>query len=457
MARPATRRFGRVAVPAFWLVAVVTWGLVGYQAARRPRPDLYPFLKRAWPGAHYDALGDGRFEVRRDGAVVGYAATGTDYGYGGSMTLAVGALPDGRVHSLAVLEYRDTPDLLKRVHGLLGSLVGKHASEGFRVGEDVDAVSGATFSSRGLANAARAGARRIAERAAPPGAREAAFELGVPEAALLVLALLAAVGRNRPGLPRRARSVLKWTVRLGSLALLGVAFDLAWVIAFPIRLLAGDWPPWPAHVYWYALLGVVLLSFSRAGKSPYCPWLCPFGAAQDVVGLLGGARRRRPHHAALFAWVKRLLLWGAVLVALHLASPGAGSYEVFGTLFRWTGSAWQFAVLFFAALVAVFVRRPYCHWVCPVDSVEQALRPVRRRLIGRAAARGRTLPLPLAEGATGGPSVDALERFRWRLVTAIGLFAALLTVGHLAERVVAQTAKAQENLVSETFVRLSAD
>jgi uncharacterized protein with FMN-binding domain len=456
MPGPAVRRFRRFAVPAFWLLAFASWGIVGYRAAQRPQPDLFPFLKRAWPGARYDALGDGRFEVRRDGVVVGYATTGTDYGYGGSMTLAVGATPDGRVHSLAVLEYRDTPDLLKRAQALLGSLVGKPASDPFRVGEDVDAVSGATFSSRGLTNAARAGARRIAERATTSGSPNAHIELGAPEAALLVLALLAATGRNRPSLPPRVRGALKWSVRLGSLALLGVAFDLAWVIAFPVRLLTGDWPPWQVHLYWYTLLAVVLLSFSRAGKSPYCPWLCPFGAAQDVVGLVGGARRRRPHHAALFAWIKRLLLAGAVLVALALGSPGAGSYEVFGTLFRWTGSPWQFAALFFTALVAVFVRRPYCHWVCPVDTVEQALRPLRRRLVGPASARGRRLlPLPLAADTASGPRVDALERFRWRLVTAIGLFVALLTVGHLGERVAVQTVRAQENLMGQTFVTLA--
>jgi hypothetical protein len=102
------------------------------------------------------------------------------------------------------------------------------------------------------------------------------------------------------------------------------------------------------------------------------------------------------------------------------------------------------------------VRRPYCHWVCPIDTVEQALRPLRRRLVGPAAARGRRLlPLPLAADTPSGPSVDALERFRWRLVTAIGLFVVLLTVGHLGERVAAQTARAQENLMGQTFVTLA--
>jgi NosR/NirI family nitrous oxide reductase transcriptional regulator len=48
------------------------------------------------------------------------------------------------------------------------------------------------------------------------------------------------------------------------------------------------------------LLAGTLLAFDRTGKNPYCPWVCPFGAAQDVIGLVGGARRRRLPSALLF-------------------------------------------------------------------------------------------------------------------------------------------------------------
>jgi hypothetical protein len=92
------------------------------------------------------------------------------------------------------------------VSPLLRRLLGKSAADPFRVGADVDAVSGATHSSRGLALAALAGAQRIAERSLPEAtAPEAA--LGPPEIALFALLGLALVGRNRPGLRPAGRCV----------------------------------------------------------------------------------------------------------------------------------------------------------------------------------------------------------------------------------------------------------
>ncbi len=296
----------RHAVPAFWALVLVTWGAAAWLGARRPEPDLYPFLKRAWPGASYEALDAGRFRVTRDGTLLGFAATGSDYGYGGPMTLAVTVTPDGRLHSLAVLEYRDTPDLFTRAKSLLPRLVGKRLGDPFRVGEDVDAVSGATSSSRGLALAALAGARRIAEHVPLAAQGPAAVQSGGPELALAALLLLSLLGRSRTALGPRARRALRGAALLLGLATLGLLFAQPWVIAFPARLLSADVPAWRTHLYWYGLLAVTLLSFDRTAKSPYCPWLCPFGAAQDLVGLATGAHRRRLRSRALFAWVKRL-------------------------------------------------------------------------------------------------------------------------------------------------------
>lgn len=443
------RGLGRRAVPAFWALALVSWGAAAWLGARRPQPDLYPFLQRAWPGASYEALDSARFRVTRGGVLLGFAATGSDYGYGGPMTLAVAVTPDGRLHSLAVLEYRDTPDLFTRAKGLLARLVGKSQADPFRVGADVDAVSGATSSSRGLANAALAGARRIAE-GVPLTAPGVAVELGGAELTLAALVLLTLLGRGRTGLGPRARRALRLVALLLGLAALGFLFAQPWVIAFPARLLAGDWPAWRTHVYWYGVLAVVLLSFDPSGKSPYCPWLCPFGAAQDLLGLVGGAHRRRLRAAALFAWVKRVLLWLAVLLGLLFHAPGAASYEVFASLFRWTGSGWQFAVLFCTAVAALVARRPFCHWACPVDAVEQALRPLRRAALSRAGLRPRRA-LPMVQGARPARGLDELERFRGRVLAAVGLFCAGLLLGHLHERFSAQASVARENLLSETF------
>jgi hypothetical protein len=438
---------------------VLSWAWAWKAGAERPAPDLYPFLKRAWPGATYVPQGDGTvFEVRRDGRLLGRATTGRASGYGGPLTLAVGTAPDGRLHALALLDYRDTPDLLRRAERLLGSLLGKPPSDAFEVGRDVDAVTGATYSSRGIADAARAASRALAER--EPDARASAeggrAAIGAPEVVLLLLLGAAAIGRQRPSLSSRTRRVIRWATLLVSLATLGLLWNRPFTIAFPTRLLAGDWPSWTTHLYWYLLLAGVLLASTRAGKGPYCPSACPFGAAQDVVGLLGGAHRRRVPSALLFAWVKRALLWLAVLLGLLYRSPGAASYEVFAALFRLSGTSFQLAVLALALAAALFVRRPFCHWACPVDALEQALRPVRkgaRRLVGRRPALPRPrrpVLVPLEPDERTAPPV--FRRLRSGALTAAGLLCAFLVLGHLRERFAEQGRPSPDGLLGRTFV-----
>jgi len=145
------RELSRRAGLPFLAFVLLTWAWAWKKGAERPESDLYPFLKRAWPGADYVPPSRGVFEVKRGGHAVGYAGTGTASGYGGPLTLAVGTSPEGRIRSLALLEYRDTPDLMRGGTRLLGSLLDRGPADGFEIGRDVDAVTGATFSSRGLA------------------------------------------------------------------------------------------------------------------------------------------------------------------------------------------------------------------------------------------------------------------------------------------------------------------
>lgn len=451
------RELSRRAGLPFLAFVLLTWAWAWKAGAERPAPDLYPFLKRAWPGADYVPLARGAFEVRRGGRAVGYAATGTASGYAGPLTLAVGTSPEGRIRSLALLEYRDTPDLMRGATRLLGSLLGKHPADGFEVGRDVDAVTGATFSSRGLALAAREGARAATEpgTAGPAGAR-APVAFGAPEAALVLLLGAAALGRHRPRLAVGRRRLLRGGILLASLATIGFLWNRPWTIAFPARLLVGDLPSWTTHLYWYLLLAGTLVLFDRTGRSPYCPWVCPFGAAQDVAGLAGGARRRRVPSALLFTWVKRGLLWLAVLLGLLYRSPGAASYEVFAAFFRLSGTGFQYAILGLVLAAAVFVRRPFCAWLCPVDAVERAARPLRLaglRLVTRRAALPRPRgPVLLPVPTDPRPTAPVFRRLRNGALALAGLAGALLVLGHFHERLGTGSRGTPDGLLGRTFV-----
>ena len=449
------REVSRRAGPPFLVFVLLTWAAAWWYGAQRPEPDLLPFLKRAWPMADFSQRPGGSWEVRRQGELLGHAAWGRGSGYGGGIVVAIGANAEATITSAAFLEYRDTPDLMRSTRALLASFLGRQVDEPFEVGRDVDAVTGATASTRGIAEATRAALAALPSPQTATSDGEPAIVFGAAEIVLLVLLVAGALCGNRAGLRGRPLELLRGATLLASLATIGFLFNRPWVIAFPIQLLTGDWPSWRTHLYGYLMFAYLLLAFQRTGKNPYCPWICPFGAAQELVGKLGGAQRRRVPATLLFHWVKRLLLWLAVLLGLAFRSPGAASFEIFGTAFRGAGSGFQIALLVLVAAVAVFFARPFCHWVCPVDTTEQFAQLVRvrlLRLLGRQTRPPRERRPVLLPVLRDEPPRELARRLRDGALTAAGLLAALLVVAHLGTRFAALGDDAARGRMSETFV-----
>jgi len=141
-----------------WLVAC--WFLGG----ARPTGDLDPFLEQAWPDAiRMEQIGEEIWQgVDEGGQVLGYATAGTASGYGGPLRVAVAVDAAGTVESVAVLEHRETPSFFRRVTGarFLHQLTGKKHDDPIVLGEDVDGVSGATYTSLALTQSAHRAARR---------------------------------------------------------------------------------------------------------------------------------------------------------------------------------------------------------------------------------------------------------------------------------------------------------
>ncbi len=114
------------------------------------------------------------------------------------------------------------------------------------------------------------------------------------------------------------------------------------------------------------------------GKNPYCHWICPFGAVQETLGVIGGARNRNlGYYTEFFRWLPRGLALTAILVALLFRNPGISSYEVFGTMFDLEGSPFQFGLLAAVLVTSLLVRRPWCRFLCPIGAIDDFLRALR--------------------------------------------------------------------------------
>ncbi|MCL6580928.1 MAG: 4Fe-4S binding protein [Firmicutes bacterium] len=321
--------------------------------------------------------------------VVAYVGLGSAMGYEAPVVTAVVASPDGIIERVVVLEEQEWASWMEKVleSGFLEEFAGRRVDDPLTLGRDLDAVSGATFTSRGIADGVRAAAHAVAESQLGLPVRNGRGKLVLDAPVLCVLGLwvLAVVGV----LARRSR--LRWVTMLGGLAVLG--FWLAAPLSFSglAGLLIGRVPPFDqAHLVWYALFGGLLLTVVALGRNVYCYWVCPFGALQELLSAATGssvtpsaATGRRLRLA------RPLLVWVALMIIFITRSPAAGGYEPFGTLFTLTGSTVAWTLLVLVLVMSLVSRRFWCHYLCPVGYVVELLVGWRRRLFRLAERAAR--------------------------------------------------------------------
>ena len=374
------RRSDRV----FALGALILIAAVWIVSAARTQADFLPVVLRTVPGAdHVSQQYDGLWSAWVDGhetALLARVAIGSADGYGGPLRTAVAVDPTGAVVGVAIADDKETPAWMERVleSGLLSSLVGKAYSDVFDLGTDVDGVTGATYTARAVAQATAAGGREAAKtfghsvrQPSPPK-----IVFGLPEIVLILLFAIGFVG-HRKTFPYTKQA--RWLSMLTGLIVIGFLYNSPVTIAFITKLVLGYWPAWQTNLYWYFLIGGILFVVTIDNKNPYCQWFCPFGAAQDCMGAIGGARSRNPiRFRRLLIWLQRFLTLAAILLGVWFRNPGVSSYELFGTLFELLGSSVQFAALGLVLLAALFIKRPWCNYLCPIRPVTDLIQLTRQ-------------------------------------------------------------------------------
>ena len=350
--------------------------------------DIAPYLQQVIPTAsHFDKVYDDTFAAYSSDfpqKLLGYVTTGQANGYGGPMKVAVGVDLYGNVIGVTIIQDNETPSYLLEVldTDFMQSFTGKSYQDQFRLYLDVDGISGATYTSRGIANAVLKGSRQIAGEQLNLSVTDqpaSQIKFGIPEITLIALFVTGYIGHRKKF---KFTKQVRWGSMLVGMVVLGFIYNQPLTLSDINKLLLGFWPTWQTHLYWYMLVGGILFVFTADNKNPYCEWFCPFGAAQECMAALGGARNLSPgHFRNTLVWTQRGLAWLAILLAILFRNPGLTSYEIFGALFAFIGSTWQFVLLGIILVTSVFIRRPWCNFLCPIRPATDFYRAIRKWII----------------------------------------------------------------------------
>lgn len=331
------------------------------------------------------ALKNDTLEVTPDGAfVVNTKPLAKDVqGYGGPVPLKI-HIKDGRVAAVEAEPNAESPDFFNRAKELLNHWQNKSVDEA--LAEEVDAVSGATFSSkaiianmqRGLAYAKQHGqwgedgSVGAADTSAShivgsEGGSVGAHGTSIPSIVALIAVLLGAVvplfyNNRRLHLVQLAVNVVVlglWTGTFVSYTLFlrifagGVSVSAIGALAAPLLML------------------IVALIYPLAGRSGhYCANICPFGSAQELAGKFSRRKLRITPRVLKLLSVLRNLLWG-VLMALLLTGTCTAwiDYELFTAFLYSSASVWVIVLAALFLVLSVWVPRPYCRFVCPTGAL----------------------------------------------------------------------------------------
>jgi len=319
-----------------------------------------------------------------DEEATGYVTIESAMGYGGPLKMAVAVDSKGTIFDLAVVDSKETPSYLKKVleAKFLDKIIGKSYNQNYSLGNEIDGISSATYSSQAILEAAKKGSRFVANRVLGfdiPAEETPSIQFGLAE---IVLIFLFAAGYFAHKKTFKYTKIARWATLLTGLVFIGFYFNKPFTLSMVNQLFLGYFPPLHSHLYWYLMLGGIFLVFTVENKNPYCQWFCPFGAAQECMGLVGGAKHRSPGKLkTVFKWTLRIVTLVAIIAALLLRNPGVTSYEVFGTLFKLTGSNLQFAILGIVLVASVFIKRPWCNYLCPLKPVTEHFTNIRALIL----------------------------------------------------------------------------
>ena len=365
----------------FSVVLAVTAWVVGYFSSGGSAEVFVPDVLAG--AVRVEARGSLFIGYGADGGIIGYAASGKSQGYGGPLEMLVGLDPKGEIIGVKLISQRETPGFFRLIlaKDFFKQYSGKNFRDSLQLNQDLDAVSGATVSSEGIAASARDAIRLIAQQGLnvplPPEARPIQF--GIPEITLLGLYAAGYFGHKYSSGVWKRR--VRWGTLLTGMIVLGFIYTAPLTIAQIIVLLSGYWPDWHNNLYWYLLIGGIIFVTTVDAKNPYCSWFCPFGAFQECLAQITNAKPYRSRRwGGIFTWLQRGLAFAAVLVGLALRRPGVAGYEPFATLFDFRGNLIEVVFLLVVIVASLMMYRPFCNYLCPLDPVYDFIAESRRWL-----------------------------------------------------------------------------
>lgn len=339
------------------------------------------------------------------------------YGYNSHVAILVFMNQTGTIESLRAWRVQESWGYLV-TQDSLNEFVGRSVYDPLEVGQDVNAITSATVTSRSIASGVReAGRKVIDDYRATHGRELGPLEQYLASAAAMIqqsdlIEATAMIGMFGAAIIvyRQNRQPLKYAFLGVVILFIGIYTGRMVSIIDLTQLMWATFPPLFSNLYWYALFGSMLVTSLILGRL-YCGYICPFGAFTQIIHRISPIKRIVPIkiHSKL-VYIKYPILAG-VAAGVLLGDSWITGIEPFQTFFRLRGDWWMWIVMAAAVVVSVPFNRFYCSYICPAGAVMSLAGKLRIREIKRwpECDRCKICEHTCPEGAIVGPKISVLE------------------------------------------------
>lgn len=279
-------------------------------------------------------------------------------GYTGPIDLRIKADENGKISDIEILSHEESPEFIKRIkeEGLLDKLDGIYWKDAGS--KKIDAVSGVTLSSKAVLDSIKYRLSIIEEE------QKILLKPDIDFFALAIIALSLYICLR----PVRHERIIRKAVLFLSMIYLGFIKG-----AFLSMALFSGWISfgiaWKSVTLWVmAFLAVLVPLITR--KKFYCYFLCPFGAAEELVFNISKWRWHVPAKAGRYiSYVRYLLLVIIALVIIFDIRTDPAKFEPF--TFFLIRSADIFVIILASVflLLSFLIYRPWCRFFCPTGAL----------------------------------------------------------------------------------------
>jgi Na+-translocating ferredoxin:NAD+ oxidoreductase RnfG subunit len=309
-------------------------------------------------------------------------------GYGGALVIGIKARRTengAKLNEVLMLSHKESPSFMERLRNkrFFEQFSGKNATDNFVLGDDVDAVSGATMSSAGFTAAIRDAVHLgvVQHLKLTPTWQEPGWDLGSSELILVMLFALAFFGiYRRDKWAKYARTL----VMIGTLIFVGFYANASLNLGNVASIFMGYIPTPKQHPMWWIMMGGTLGSIFILGRNIYCHQICPFMVVQDLLQKLSGVKFRiKPEIQRKSRTLIFFLSWLALMLIFLSTHPALGSYEPFAMMFSLEGLGIQWYILPAALIGSMFVPKFWCRMFCPIGLYLNEMVRMRKAILGR--------------------------------------------------------------------------